>query len=152
MAKDQHLRLHAEAQQVVLEVDAALVAAQHVQAEQEVRALLHDGDAHGQVLQAYLGIHLRSRFLHHVPVVCMARDIPYPRESSSLLMMVIFVGRCCKPISAIAQAGEKDGRHTGLATHRVHPAEDGGGSNATSDASKAPVNQAHDGAALGGRL
>lgn len=89
MAKNQHLRLHAEAQQVGLEVDAALVAAQHVQAKQEVRALLHDGDAHGQVLRANLGVHLRSRCSHHIPDVCMATEIPHPRRSSSLLMMVV---------------------------------------------------------------
>ena len=78
MATKQHLRLHAEAQQVSLEVDAALVAAQHVQAKQEVRALLHDGDAHGQVLQANLGIYLRSRRSQHIPDVCMATEISPP--------------------------------------------------------------------------
>ena len=54
------LGLDAETQQVGLQVDAALVAAQHVKAEEEVRALLHDRDAHGQVLGAYLGVHLCS--------------------------------------------------------------------------------------------
>ena len=52
------LGLHAKTQQVGLQVDAALVAAQHVEAEEEVWTLLHDGDAHGQVLGAYLGVYL----------------------------------------------------------------------------------------------
>ena len=65
------LRLDAEAQHIVLQVDAALVAPQHVEAKEEVRALLHDRDAHGQVLGAYLSVHLhsvtyhRTAYLHH---------------------------------------------------------------------------------------
>lgn len=58
-----HLGVDAEPQHIGLQVNAALIAPQHVQAKQEVWALLHNGDAHRQMLGPNLRIHLRPAAL-----------------------------------------------------------------------------------------
>ena len=69
-----HLRVNAEAQHIGLQVDVALVAPQHVQAKQKIRALLHDGDVHGQVLGANLCIHLHRTLSRLSAAVCLKHE------------------------------------------------------------------------------